>query len=141
MPDVVRDIALFADAGLTAVLALLHILILRGFLPIFARPDGTAVWHLAASYVWISSAVAARALYWAYAPEELRAFLGKGVVNCAFTFGLIYGGFLVLKLLWLIIPDIDRPKYSILTAPLYPASSEWRLAVLLNLLRNTRRDE
>lgn len=141
MPDLVRDIALFADAGLTAVLTLLHILIMRGFLPIFGRPDGTAVWHLAASYVWISSTVAARAIYWAYAPEELRSFLGKGLVNCTFTLALIYGGFLVLKLLWLIIPDIDRSKYSILTAPLYPAASEWRLGVLLNLLRNTRRDE
>lgn len=97
--------------------------------------------NLAASYVWISSAVAARAIYWAYAPEALRTYLGKGLVNCTFTLALIYGGYLVLKLLWLLIPDIDRSKYSILTAPLYPASSEWRLAVLLNLLRNTRRDE
>ncbi|MEE2860874.1 MAG: hypothetical protein VYB46_08690 [Pseudomonadota bacterium] len=140
MPELVQQAALIADAMLTAVLVVLHTMILRGFLPIFARPDGTAVWHLAASYVWISSSVAARAIYWAYAPETLRAFLGKGLVNCAFGAALIYGAYLVLRLLWLIIPDIDRDKYSILTAPLYPASTEWRLSLILNLLRNNRDD-
>ena len=55
---VVQDV-LVAGAMLTAVPVVLHAMILRDFLPIFARSDGTAVWHLAASYVWISSTVAA----------------------------------------------------------------------------------
>ena len=75
---VVQDV-LITGAMLTAVPVVLHAMILRGFLPIFARSDGTAVWHLAASYVWISSTVAARAIYQAYAPEAVRAFLGRGL--------------------------------------------------------------
>ncbi len=97
--------------------------------------------NLAASYVWISSAVAARAIYWAYAPEALRTVSWQRAGQLHLHPCVNLCGYLVLKLLWLLIPDIDRSKYSILTAPLYPASSEWRLAVLLNLLRNTRRDE
>ena len=138
MHELIKDVALMADTLVTAVLVLMHLLILRGFLPLFLRPDGTAVWHLAASYVWLSSAIGARAIYWAYAPDVVRTFLGKGIVNVLFGAALIYGAYLVLKLLWLIIPDIDRGKYSILTAPWYPASSEWRISVLLNLLRRTR---
>ena len=75
------DAPTFVAYLLTAVLVVLHTMILRGFLPIFARPDGTAVWHLAASYVWISSSVAARAIYQPYAPEAVRAFLGRGLVD------------------------------------------------------------
>ncbi|MGR3247974.1 MAG: hypothetical protein ACU0DJ_01035 [Paracoccus sp. (in: a-proteobacteria)] len=134
---VVQDV-LVAGAMLTAVPVVLHAMILRDFLPIFARSDGTAVWHLAASYVWISSTVAARAIYEAYAPEAVRAFLGRGLVDFFFGTALIYGAYLVMRLLWPIIPDIDRDEYSILTAPLYPASSEWRLSLILKLLRNHR---
>lgn len=140
MPELVQDLAQIVDAALTAVLVVMHMMILRGFLPVFARPDGSAVWHLAASYVWISSAIAARALYWAYSPEFVRDFLGKGLVNCAFGGALIYGAYLVLKLLWLIIPETDRHHYSILTAPLYPSGTEWRLSIILNMMRR-RRDE
>ncbi|MCJ8139407.1 hypothetical protein [Falsirhodobacter halotolerans] len=79
MPEPVRELTLTAHTLATAVLVLMHLLILRGFLPLFLRPDGTAVWHPAASYVRLSSTIGA------------RAFSGQGIMKELFGETLIHG--------------------------------------------------
>lgn len=140
MIDFLQSVAFLTEYGISAVLVGVWVLVIRGFLPIFLRPDGTAVWHLAASFVVMSSAVGARMAYWSFVPIIIRQEVGKGIPNTLFGIGLLYGMFLVLRLLWLIIPEHDRTRYSLLTAPWYPHSAEWRLDIVMNLLRR-RKDE
>lgn len=138
MFEFVQSVAFLTEYGLSAVLVGIWVLILRGFLPIFVRPDGTAVWHLAASFVVLSSAVGMRMAYWSFVAQPIRQEIGKGIPNTLFGLMLVYGMYLVLRLLWLIIPDHDRGRYSLLTAPWYPHGAEWRLDIVMSLLRRRK---
>lgn len=136
MPEVVKSFFEITESVGTVAFVIIMVLVIRASLPIVVRPDGSAVWYLSASFVVLCASTGLRALYWAYAPDVVRDFLGKGFVNTVFLAGLSTGGLLILKVFLTIIPERYRDNYSLFTAPWYPDTSEWRIRLLLNLLRN-----
>jgi hypothetical protein len=112
-------------------LALMMALIVRGFLPVAFRNDGTAVYHLSRGVVLVLIAAALRVLYWDALPVLLdwtqpglwflwTQSIGRPVPNIMTGSLFIAGARHLLILQWLLIPEHDRGRYSILTAPFYP---------------------
>lgn len=133
------DILIMAEALIALLAGLGGLLILRGFLPIFAHwRNRDAVWHLAGGIILTLGPIAARLAYWAYMPIELRQMIGKAPPNVLTGLIALVGVFLLLKLQWLIIPEHERSRYSILSAPWYPHEKEWRLGIVMNLLRKRK---
>lgn len=139
------DLLLWAEAAI-AFLAFAGVyLILRGFIPIFLHwRNRDAVWHLAGGIILTVGPLSLRLLYWTLAPllipDDIRQVIGKAPPNVITGAIVIVGIYLLLKLQWLIIPEIDRPRYSILSAAWYPHDTEWRLGIVMNLLRK-RKDQ
>ena len=117
--------------GVAVTLALMMALVVRGFLPVAFRDDGTAVYHLSRGVVLVMIAAAMRALYWDALPVLLdwtqpglwfllSQSIGRPLPNIALGLILLSGARHLLILQWLLIPEPDRARYSILTAPFYP---------------------
>lgn len=107
-------------------------LVIRGFMYIALTRDGTAVYHLGRGVVMILIALALRAFYWDGLPllfnwvggggawAEWVRFTGKPLPNIATGILAIIGTWHMLKVQWLLIPEVDRQCYSIWSAPFYP---------------------
>lgn len=107
-------------------------LVIRGFLYIALTKDDTAVYHLGRGVVLILVALALRAIYWDGLPVLFNAiggsgawsdwvrFSGKPLPNIAAGVLAIVGTWHMLKVQWLLIPEADRHRYSIWSAPFYP---------------------
>lgn len=117
--------------GIAIGLAGMMALVVRGFLPVALHSNGSAVYHLSIGVILILIASAARALYWDALPMLLDAIqpglwalwhqhIGRPLPNIAM--GLIFGAGLLhmLKLSLLLIPEPDRSRYSMWSAPFYP---------------------
>jgi len=128
------------EAGAATGIMFCSALVLRGFLPIALHwKMRDAVWHLAAGILLVVGALALRHFYWMYMPIDYRGYIGREIPNITFGFMAFYGGYLLLRLQWMIIPDIDRDKYNIWTSPWYPHEGEWRINVILRIFRNRKR--
>lgn len=138
MPDIVSTGLLMVEYITSISLVLISLMIARGFVPILTRPDESPVWNLAAAVMSIQIGIAARALYWSAFPADWRAFLGKAPPNIIFGAILILGSYYLLRVLYLIIPDAERPHYNLFTAPFYPRRWREQLARALESLK--RRD-
>lgn len=117
--------------GVALALAFAMMLVVRGFLPVTLRDDGSAVFHLSRGVVLVLIAAAARALYWDALPVVLDVIqpglwflwtqsVGRPVPNTLMGLLFINGARHLLILQWLLIPEPDRSRYSIWTAPFYP---------------------
>lgn len=106
-------------------------LVIRGFLFIAVARDGTAVYHLGRGVVLILLALALRALYWDGLPLLVNAIgdgawaawsgaVGKPLPNIVTGLVAAAGARHMLILQWLLIPEAERHRYNILTAPFYP---------------------
>lgn len=113
------------------VLACLIGLLIRGFLPVALRPDGSAVYHLSVGVIFILSSAAMGAIYWDFLPVVLdwvqpglwflwNENVWRPVPNIIMGLIFLSGVRHLLILQWLLIPEGDRRRYSILTAPFYP---------------------
>lgn len=126
-------------------------LVIRGFLYIALAKDGTAVYHLGRGVVLILMALALRAVYWDGLPALFNAvggagawsdwvrFSGKPLPNIATGALAIVGTWHMLKVQWLLIPEADRPRYSILSAPFYPRRAMFSRCLVL-MRRRRRKD-
>lgn len=124
------------------VMTAMMLLILRGLLPIAIRwSERDAVWHFAAGMLLVVGAMAMRSAYWTYVPTEIRQEVGKPIPNILFGLINLYGGYLILKLQWLIIPDVDRVEYTIWNAPWYPRDTNWRLGIIFRFFRKRKESE
>lgn len=133
------DLLVFMEAVIALLVAGGGYLILRGFLPIVMRwHQRDAVWHMASGVFFFLGPIALRLAYWAYAPLEVRQMLGKSGPNVLTGVVVLYGIFLLLKLQWLIIPEHDRHRWSIFSAPWYPHEKAWRLSILVGLIRRRK---
>ena len=118
------------------------LLVLRGLLPVAIRwSERDAVWHFAAGLLLVVGAMAMRSAYWVYMPFDIRQMIGKETPNIVFGLFSLYGGYLILKLQWLIIPDIDRGDYTIWNAPWYPRDTNWQMGIILRFFRKRKEDE
>lgn len=127
------------EAGVTIAIVVMVLLVLRGLLPIAIRwRERDAVWHFATGLLLVTGAVAMRSFYWTYMPDDLRSQIGKPIPNIVFGLMSLYGGYLILRLQWLIIPDIDRVNYSIWNAPWYPHNTDWRLGIIFRFFRKRK---
>lgn len=117
--------------GVATVLACTMLLVVRGFLPIAFRDDGSAVYHLSRGVTLILIAVATRAVYWDVLPVIANLAqpglwflwsqsIGRPLPNIITGLVLFAGGRHLLILQWLLIPEPDRVRYSIWSAPFYP---------------------
>ena len=108
-------------------------LVIRGFLPVALRPDGSAVHHLSVGVILLLAALGARTIYWDALPVMLdwiepgtwRAWhqqVGRPLPNMIVGLIVAAGIRHMLMLQWLLIPAPERARYSILTAPFYPRS-------------------
>lgn len=106
-------------------------LVIRGFLFIAVARDGTAVYHLGRGVVLILLALALRAVYWDGLPLLVNALgegawtawsaaVGKPIPNILTGLVALAGTRHMLILQWLLIPEAERHRYNILTAPFYP---------------------
>lgn len=133
---------LWSEAGIVLAMAAMGFLVLRGLLPIAIRwKERDAVWHFAAGLLLVVGAVSFRSFYWTYMPVEIRQEIGKAIPNIFFGIMALYGGYLILKLQWLIIPDIDRPNYTIWNAAWYPRDTNWRLNIIFRFFRKRKEDQ
>lgn len=114
----------------------------RGFLPVALRADGSTVYHLSAGVVLVFCASALRAIYWDVMPliaglyyegawQDWHAMVGRPLPNIIFGLLFILGGRHLLILFFLLIPEPDRVRYTILTAPFYPRSASLRAVVAM----------
>lgn len=117
--------------GIAFSLAVTMGLVIRGFLFIAVARDGTAVYHLGRGVVLILLALALRALYWDGLPLLFNAVdpgawaawssaVGKPIPNILTGLVALAGTRHMLILQWLLIPEAERHRYNILTAPFYP---------------------
>lgn len=117
--------------GVAIALASLMALVVRGFLPVALSNDGTAVYHLSVGVILVLVAAALRTIYWDVMPVILNWIepglwrhwhgrVGRQIPNI--IMGLIFAAGVrhMLVLQWLLIPEPDRHRYSVLTAPFYP---------------------
>lgn len=108
-------------AGAVALaVATMMALIVRGFLPILLRPDGPAVHHLSAGMVLMLTAVALRSIYWDILPVLGFEKAFHPVPIILFGAMMLRAGYHLLRVQLLLIPKVDRGRYSIWTAPFYP---------------------
>ncbi len=133
-----QDLAALAEYAETALIVVMTCLVLKAFISISRRPDGSAVWYLATSFIVLSYSVMGRMAYWTYMPLEFRVMIGRSIPNAIFGALMIWGLYKVLKFLLLIIPDIERDAYSIWSAPWYPHGREWRMERVLQILRRRK---
>ena len=130
---------LWLESGITLALVVMVLLVLRGLLPIAIRwQPRDPVWHFAAGLLLAIGALAMRMFYWSYVPYDLRVLIGRSMPNILFGLIALYGGYLILKLQWLIIPEIDRGRYTIWNAAWYPRDNTWRLSIIFRFLRKRK---
>lgn len=133
---------LWLESGISFAIAVMVLLILRGLLPIAIRWQlRDTVWHFATGLLLVVGALALRVLYWSYMPIDIRTQIGKPLPNTLFGLIALYGGYLILRLQLLIIPEIDRGKYTIWNAPWYPHDTNWRLGIILRFLRKRKEEQ
>ena len=133
---------LWLESGISLAIAVMVLLVLRGLLPIAIRWQiRDTVWHFATGLLLVAGALALRMLYWSYVPYDLRSQIGKPIPNILFGLIALYGGYLILRLQLLIIPDIDRVRYTIWNAPWYPRDTNWRLGIILRFLRKRKEEQ
>jgi hypothetical protein len=134
------EILTLAEGLVAIIMAFFAALVLRGIVPIainFRNRD--AVWHLAAGLLLVVGSIALRQVYYAYIPQEFRLEIGKEIPNILFGLAASYGGFLLLKLQYLIIPENRRSEYSLWTAPWFPTpDTDSRIAIVLRILTRTK---
>ncbi|OWU77593.1 hypothetical protein ATO3_02580 [Marinibacterium profundimaris] len=119
---------------------------LRGMIPLLAYWNRRRSWHLALAAILLMVGGAGRSIYWegvsialdAEARRAFRAQLGGMDVNVVFNSILIWSAIHWLKLLHLMIPENERGRWSIWTAPCWP-SSGFSFDGLRDLWRNLRR--
>lgn len=133
---------LWLESGVSLAIAVMVLLVLRGLLPIAIRWQmRDTVWHFAAGLLLVVGALALRVLYWSYVPFDLRNQIGKPIPNIIFGLIALYGGYLILRLQLLIIPENDRGNYTIWNAPWYPRDTNWRLGIILRFLRKRKEEQ
>lgn len=133
---------LWLESGVSFAIAVMVLLVLKGLLPIAIRWQlRDTVWHFATGLLLVVGALALRVLYWSYMPIDIRTQIGKPLPNTLFGLIALYGGYLILRLQLLIIPEIDRGKYTIWSAPWYPHDTNWRLGIILRFLRKRKEEQ
>ena len=133
---------LWLESGVTLAIGVTVLLVLRGLLPIVIRWHmRDAVWHFATGLLLIVGALTMRMFYWFYFPHDLRSLIGKPIPNTIFGLIALYGGYLILRLQLLIIPEIDRVRYTIWNAPWYPQNMKCRLSIILRFLKNRKEEQ
>ena len=137
-----------ALSTISAVAAgLLIALVVRGFIFMALRRDGTAVHYLSTGIVLVFICAGARAFYWDALPSLMaligpdtwpiwHAAVGRALPNLVFNLIWIAGSVMMLILLRQLIPLHERSKYSIWTAPWYPRKG-W-LGGIIDMLRKRR---
>jgi len=111
-----------------------------GLIPHILRPERRAAFWLALTLVLLLGHGAVRTAYFdglnmLMGIDDARAFRsGLGAVRWLLNGVLIVAGWGILRLLHLLLPEEDRPYYSPLTAPFYPARVS--LAPLIAHLRD-----
>lgn len=133
---------LWLESGVTLAIGVMVLLVLRGLLPIAIRWHmRDAVWHFATGVLLVVAALTMRMFYWFYFPHDLRIQIGKPIPNIIFGMIALYGGYLILRLQLLIIPDIDRVRYTIWNAPWYPRDTNWRMGIILRFFRRRKEEQ
>ncbi|MDN5569070.1 MAG: hypothetical protein L0G27_10080 [Paracoccus sp. (in: a-proteobacteria)] len=134
-----------ALSTVSAVAAGLFIaLVVRGFIVMALRRDGTAVHYLSMGIVLVFVCAGARAVYWDALPALIGPELwsiwhravGRALPNLVFNLIWIAGSVMMLILLRQLIPPHERAGYSIWTAPWYPRKG-W-LGGIVDMLRTRR---
>ena len=137
-----NNFLIWSEAAIVLAMVAMALLVLRGLLPISVRwKERDAVWHFATGLLLIVGAISMRSFYWAYFPMEIQKEIGKSIPNIFFGLIALMGGFLILKLQWLIIPDIDRPEYTIWNAPWYPRDTNWRMGIIFRFFRKRKKNQ
>lgn len=117
------------EAVLSIVFGVMGILIIWGFWPLAWGPRGTlGVRSLARAVLLLSLAVVIRILYYSgvFVSIETIVYVGKNIPNILTSSILIFGGYYMLRVLYLTIPEAERSGWSLVTAPFYPR--KWRKA-------------
>lgn len=107
---------------MSAIVAIGACMIVRGFWPLVAGPRGTpGVRSLTRAIMFIVLTMGLRSAYWSFlVPSELRHTLGRSPPNILFSLLLIVGGLYMLRVLLLTIPESERERWNLWTAPFYP---------------------
>lgn len=120
------SILLFVEAISTTIVVGIAFLIMHGFGPIaFDLRGSQGVRALARAVLLITVASTIQVVYYSFLISPMwRQAIGKLPANFATVTLLIGGGYYILRVLWLTIPEVDRHKYNILTAAFYPR--DWK---------------
>ena len=118
----------FVAAALSVLQVAGLILVGRGFWPMLRNSDSRQVYHMAWGVVVMVAAISARTIYWDILPVLLQGAwvdggpLGRSVPNIVFGVMILVSLWHKLRLLLVMIPEEDRGRYSMLSAPFYPRS-------------------
>ena len=122
------DVFLTIEIVLSITFSVIGFMIVWGFWPLAWGPKSSpGVRSLSRAVLLLSFAIAIRVLYYsgALVSIETITWIGKVVPNMINTVLLIWGGYYMLRVLYLTIPDHERKEWHLLTAPFYPR--RWRL--------------
>ncbi len=145
--EIVGEYPLAALSGIAATALMFWVL--RGMVPMLAYRQRRLAWHLAAAAVLLMAGGAGRSIYWeglsivfdGEARRAIRGAFGGMNVNLAFNAMLIWSGLHWLKVLHLLIPEDERPGWSMWAAPCWPSRTLWpsALEALRDLWKSRRR--
>lgn len=138
--------------GLNEATALFAVVIMglvaRGFIPlVFTHQKDDILSYLSKGVAVLVASQVLRLVYWdwvhsaglRYYPELWETWLAMSrqlAVNVVPNLMLVCAGYYFLKARWLLIPDEDRDKWSILSAPFYPARHV--VSITLSKIRRNR---
>lgn len=118
---------------LTSVPAVLILaLVARGFVPFSTRAVSQELRLFSNGMLWMIGTFMLRTAYWGVVrstvisvdPALWRQWSelvdGPDHVNAAFNLGFIIGGVYILRGFLVMIPEVERDKWSLLSAPFYP---------------------
>ena len=113
---------------MSVVFGIVGAMIVWGFWPLAWGPrTSPGVRSLSRAVLLICLATAIRVVYYggAVVSLEMRQAIGKAPPNIILSAILICGGYYMLRVLYLTIPDHERKEWHLLTASFYPR--RWRL--------------
>lgn len=128
MIEFLGDYPLAALSGIVATCLMAWVL--RGMVPLLTYRSRRLAWNLALASILLMIGGAGRAIYWegvsialdAEARRALRAALGGMDINLLFNGILIWSSLHWLKVLHLMIPEEERDRWTIWTAPCWPST-------------------
>lgn len=117
------DIFITLEIVLSIIFSMIGFMIMWGFWPLAWGPKSSpGVRSLSRAILLLSSAITIRVLYYSGAliSVESVVYIEKYIPNTINGLLLIWGGYYMLRVLHLTIPEYERHSWSIFTAPFYP---------------------